>query len=107
MWAEEVVSSPWGPLDTARRTLEDVDAAFRRLKTRCLGETGQLGIGVYASLSTGNMHATLVEHHRRFPEVEVHTVDRSHDRPLCALTANVVDVAIMKAEPGICQVATS
>jgi hypothetical protein len=53
------------------------------------------------------MHATLVEHHRRFPEVEVHTVDRSHDRPLCALTDNVVDVAIMKAEPGICQVATS
>jgi len=77
------------------------------LKTKCLRETGQLGIGVYASLSTGNLHATLVEHHCRFPEVGVHTVDRSHDRPLCALTDNVVDVAIMKAEPGICQVATS
>jgi DNA-binding transcriptional LysR family regulator len=54
-----------------------------------------LTIGVYASLSTGNLRATLVEHHRRFPDVDVHTVDGAHDRLLSALIGNAVDVAIM------------
>jgi DNA-binding transcriptional LysR family regulator len=82
-------------IETARRILDDVDAAFRRLKTRNGGEIGQLRIGVYSSLSTGNLHATLVEHHRRFPEVEVQVIDGSHDGLLCALAGNAVDVAIM------------
>jgi len=82
-------------IETAHRILEDVDTAFRRLKTRSSGEIGQLRIGIYASLSTGNMHATLVEHHRRLPQVEIHTVDGNHDRLVCALMAGVVDVAIM------------
>lgn len=41
------------------------------------------------------LRATLVEHHRQFPDVDVHTVDGAHDRLLCALTGNAVDVAIM------------
>ena len=82
-------------IETARRILDDADAAFRRLRTRSDGEIGRLRIGVYASLSIGNLHATLVEYHRRFPEVEVQTIDGSHDRLLCALAGNAVDVAIM------------
>jgi DNA-binding transcriptional LysR family regulator len=54
-----------------------------------------LTIGVYASLSPGNLRATLVEHHRRFPDVDVHTVDGAHDRLLSALIGNAVDVGIM------------
>jgi len=41
------------------------------------------------------MHATLVEYHRRFPDVDVRTVDGSQDRLLCALAGNAVDIAIM------------
>jgi len=41
------------------------------------------------------MYATLVEYHRRFPEVEVHTVDGTHDQLFCGLIGNAVDVAIM------------
>ena len=41
------------------------------------------------------MYATLVEHHRKFPEVEVHTVDGDHDQLLHALANNAVDIAIM------------
>jgi hypothetical protein len=41
------------------------------------------------------MHATLVEYHRRFPDVDVHAVDGGHDRLLCALAGNTIDVAIM------------
>lgn len=82
-------------LDAARCILEDASAAFRKLKARSRGEAGQLTVGVYASLTTGNMHATLAEHHRRFPEVDVHIVDGSHDRLFGALMAKSVDIAIM------------
>lgn len=82
-------------LDVARRILEEASAAFQKLKARSRGETGQLSIGIYASLTTGNMHATLAEHHRRYPEVDIHIVDGSHDRLCGALTAKSIDIAIM------------
>ena len=82
-------------LDTTRRMLEDASAAIRKLKARTNGETGQLTIGVYASLTTGNMHATLAEHHRRYPDVDVRIVDGGHDRLFGALTAKSIDIAIM------------
>lgn len=80
---------------SAAHILAETDSALRKLQTRSRGENGRLAIGVYASLSTGNMYATLVEHHRRFPEVEVHTVDGDHGQLMSALTNNAVDVAIM------------
>jgi DNA-binding transcriptional LysR family regulator len=82
-------------IETARRIIEETDTALRRLKSRSRGENGQLTIGVYASLATGNLRTTLVEYHRRFPDVDVHTVDGVHDHLLCALTGNAIDVAIM------------
>lgn len=77
--------------------MDETEAAFRKLRTRSRGENGRLTIGVYASLSAGNLRATIVEHHRRFPEVDVHTVDGGNDRLLCALSGNAVDVAILTA----------
>jgi DNA-binding transcriptional LysR family regulator len=82
-------------LISARQILEVTDAAQRKLRTGTRGENGRLTVGVYASLSTGNMFATLVEHHRRFPEVELLTVDGGHDQLLCALAHGTVDVAVM------------
>ena len=82
-------------LISAAQILAETDLAFRKLQTRSRGENGRLSIGIYASLSTGNMYATLVEHHRRFPEVDVHTVDGDHCQLMCALGNNAVDIAIM------------
>jgi DNA-binding transcriptional LysR family regulator len=82
-------------LEVARRILDQSDSAFRKLKSRSRGEHGRISIGVYASLATGNMQATLAEHHRRFPDVDLHTVDGTHDKLLCALVGNAVDVAVM------------
>jgi DNA-binding transcriptional LysR family regulator len=82
-------------LASARHILAETDTALRKLHTRSRGENGRLTIGVYASLSTGNTFATLLEHYRSFPDVEVHTVDGSHDQLLCALTNQTVDIAIM------------
>jgi DNA-binding transcriptional LysR family regulator len=82
-------------LELARRIIEDTEVALRTVRSRSRGENGKLTIGVYASLATGNMHATLADYHRRFPEVDVHMVDGSHSRLICAMARNAIDVAIM------------
>jgi DNA-binding transcriptional LysR family regulator len=82
-------------IETARRILDDIDSAVRRLNARSRGESGCLTIGVYASLAAGNLRATLAEHHRRYPEIDVYMVDGGHDRLIGDLAANLVDVAIM------------
>lgn len=79
----------------ARRIIIETEAAFSRLKARSRGDSGHLTIGVYASLSTGNLRATLAEHHRRFPDVDVQTVDGGHDGLLCGLVDNAIDVSVM------------
>jgi len=58
---------------SAKRILDDVDTELQRLRSRSRGELGLLAIGVHASPSAGNMHTTLVEYHRRFPDVDVRT----------------------------------
>lgn len=82
-------------LEHARRILDDTEATLRNLKTRSLGENGRLTIGGYASFATGNLHATLADYRQRFPEVDVHTIDGSHSRLICALARSAVDIAIM------------
>jgi DNA-binding transcriptional LysR family regulator len=84
-------------LVSAQRILAETDAAMHRLRTRARGESGRLTIGIYASPSTGNMFATLVEHCGGFPDVEVLTVDGSHNQLLCALANGAVDIAVMTA----------
>jgi DNA-binding transcriptional LysR family regulator len=79
----------------ASRILEDAETALRNVRSRSQGEKGKLTLGVYASFAAGNTYATLADYHRRFPEVDVHTVDGSQARLICALTRNAVDVAIM------------
>jgi DNA-binding transcriptional LysR family regulator len=81
-------------LASIRNILGETEGAVRRLQARSRGESGRLSIGIYASLSTGNLFATLVEHHRQHPAVEIHTVDGSHDQLQCALSDNSVDLAI-------------
>jgi DNA-binding transcriptional LysR family regulator len=88
-------------LGAARHIIEETDAAFARLKAMSSGEAGRLTIGVYASLAAGNLRATLADFHRRFPEVDIHTVDGAQDRLLSDLSAGIVDIAIMTAScPG-------
>lgn len=82
-------------LESARRIVEETDAAFARLKAMSDGQTGRLTIGVYVSLATGNLRATLAKYHRRFPEVDVHTVDGTHDRHFSDLITSTVDLAIL------------
>jgi DNA-binding transcriptional LysR family regulator len=82
-------------LQAAQHIIEETDAAFARLKDMSSGQTGRLTIGVNASLAAGNLRATLAEYHRRFPEVDIHTIDGAQERLLFDLTAGIVDVVIM------------
>jgi len=84
-------------IETARRILDDINSAIRRLNMKSHGESGRLTIGVYASLAAGNLRATLAEYHRRFPEVDVHMVDGGHDRLMGELASGTIDIAIMSA----------
>ncbi len=82
-------------MDAAQRIVAESDAVIERLKFRGRTKTQQLSIGLYASPSTGNMHATLSEHRERFPAVHVHLVDGTHDQLLWELNVNNIDIAIM------------
>jgi DNA-binding transcriptional LysR family regulator len=82
-------------LQSAERILADTDAAVRRARQHCQGNAGRLGIGIYASFSTGYMQATLADYRARFPEVDLHTLDGTRGRLISALERGTIDVAIM------------
>jgi DNA-binding transcriptional LysR family regulator len=85
-------------LEGARRIVEETEAITARLRTRARGESGYLTIGVHASPSAGNLRATLIEHRRRFPEVETRLVDGSSDRLISNLANSAIDVAFVAEE---------
>jgi DNA-binding transcriptional LysR family regulator len=74
-------------IENAGRILEEIDAACQRIRRRSRGEYGHLRIGVCASLSTGNMHASIVESRQLAPDVDIYIVDGSYNKLLCGLIA--------------------
>ena len=82
-------------LEAAQRIVEEVDGLVTRLKTRSRGESGHLAIGVHASLSAGNLRATLIEHRRRFPDVRTSFVDGTSDHLMSDLANAAIDVAFV------------
>jgi DNA-binding transcriptional LysR family regulator len=82
-------------LDAARRIVEETETITTRLKTRSRGESGRLTIGVHASLSAGNLRATLIDHRHRFPDVETQLVDGSSDHLTSDVASSAIDVAFV------------
>ena len=87
-------------LGSAREILQDAAALTARVKMRARGESGTLRIGVHTSLSTGNLRATLIDHRRRFPAVDMRLVDGSSDHLIADLKGSNVDVAFVAASHG-------
>lgn len=85
-------------LEAARHIIEETETITARFKTRSRGESGRLTIGLHASLSAGNLRATLIEHRRLFPEVETHMVDGSSDHLFSDLANSTIDIAFVAAE---------
>jgi len=82
-------------LKVARHIIIETDSSFARLLAYCRGESGGLSIGVYMAFSAGNMRATLLEFHHRFPDVELRVADGSCLGLLSDVTTNDLDIAIL------------
>jgi len=54
-----------------------------------------LTVGVHASLSAGNLRASLIDYHRQFPQVEIGLVDGSSDHLISNLDASIIDLAFV------------
>lgn len=85
-------------LRLARSILEQVDSMVTSARMTGRGELGQLSIGFYTSLSTGNLRGALVEYTQQFPQVEIEMIERSRSRLTTALRNGAIDAAIVTGE---------
>lgn len=81
-----------------RRILDELQIVVDGAKAVGRGEAGQLTIGFYTSLSAGNLRASLVEYGRRFPRVEISTVEGSRMRLFSGIQNSTIDIAIVTGE---------
>lgn len=81
-----------------RRVLDELQIVIDRAKAVGHGEAGYLTIGFYTSLSAGNLRANLVEYGRRFPQVEISTVEGSRTRLFDGIQNSTIDIAIVTGE---------
>jgi len=82
-----------------RRVLNELQIVVDGAKAVGRGEAGYLTIGFYTSLSAGNLRASLVEYGRRFPQVEISTVEGSRSRLFDGIQNGTVDIAVVTGEP--------
>lgn len=85
-------------LRTARMVLEQVDTLVVASESNGRSECGYLSVGFWTSMSAGNLRATLLECRRRFPQIELGTVERSRSRLTAALRNGMLDVLIGTGE---------
>ncbi|WP_454629271.1 LysR family transcriptional regulator [Bradyrhizobium cenepequi] len=82
-----------------RHILDELQSVVDGAKAVGRGEAGYLVIGFYTSLSAGNLRASLVEYGRRFPQVEISTVEGSRTRLFDGIQTGTIDIAIVTGEP--------
>ncbi|MER9291546.1 LysR family transcriptional regulator [Mesorhizobium sp. M0510] len=88
-------------LRTSRHLVDGLEHMVASAKAAGRGEAGRLAIGFYTSLSAGNLRASLIEHARRFPQVEIRTVEGARATLFVGLEHGTLDVAIVTGEPAL------
>lgn len=88
-------------LRTSRHLVDGLDHMMASARAAGRGEAGRLAIGFYASLSAGNLRATLMEHSRRFPQVEIRVVEGTGTSLMVGLEHGTLDVAIVTGERAV------
>jgi DNA-binding transcriptional LysR family regulator len=88
-------------LRTSRHLVDGLNHMMASAKAAGRGEAGRLAIGFYTSLSAGNLRASLMEHARRFPQVEIRTVEGERASLFMGLEHGRLDVAIVIGEPAV------
>lgn len=79
----------------ARSILEQLDALVAVASRTGRGESGRLAIGFYTSISAGNFRGSLIEFHRRNPQIEIEMVEKSRQRLAAGVRNGVFDIAIV------------
>lgn len=88
-------------LRTSRHLVAGLDHMMASAKAVRRGEAGRLAVGFYTSLSAGNLRASLMEYARRFPRVEIRTVEGARASLFMCLELGTLDVAIVTGDPAI------
>jgi DNA-binding transcriptional LysR family regulator len=88
-------------LRTSRHLVDGLDHMMASAKAAGRGESGQLAIGFYTSLSAGNLRASLMEYARRFPEVEIRTIEGARASLFVGLEHSTLDIAIVTGDPAV------
>ncbi|MGY4596944.1 DNA-binding transcriptional LysR family regulator [Bradyrhizobium sp. GM22.5] len=86
-------------LRVARLVLEQVDTLVQTGRHSGRGDIGRISIGFNTSMSAGSLRATLMELKRRFPQIELATLERPRARLADALRSGRVDVVISPGQP--------
>lgn len=86
-------------LRLARSVLEQVDTLVEIGRHSGRGEMGCLSVGFNTSMSAGSLRATLLELKRRFPNIELATLERPRARLANALRTGRIDIVISPGQP--------
>jgi DNA-binding transcriptional LysR family regulator len=81
-----------------RRVLLEIDTAISLAGVAGLGATGRITVGWYASLSSGELRATLVDYTGRYPAVTIRVVEGSRSRLIAGLKSKEIDIAIVSGK---------
>lgn len=82
-----------------RHVLDELETVVEGVKAVGRGDAGHIIVGFYTSLSAGNLRTTLIEYARRFPEVEIRTVEGSRLRLCGGVQNGAIDIAIVTGDP--------
>jgi DNA-binding transcriptional LysR family regulator len=85
-------------LRTARSIVEQMDSLLKSARHAGRGEAGRLSVGLYTSISAGNLRATLVDYKNRFSQIDVCLKEGSRVRLITALRNGALDIAIVTNE---------
>ena len=80
---------------SARRILDELQRTIDRAKASGRGEVGRLTLGLYASLSTSRLRASLAEYALHFPRVEIVIVEGSKGWLCDNVKVGSIDAAIL------------
>ncbi|MER8421087.1 LysR substrate-binding domain-containing protein [Mesorhizobium sp. M1329] len=88
-------------LRTSQHLVDGLDHMMASAKAAGRGESGRLAIGFYTSLSAGNLRASLMEYARRFPEVEIRTIEGARASLFVGLEHSTLDIAFVTGDPAV------
>jgi DNA-binding transcriptional LysR family regulator len=85
-------------LRIARVVLEHVDALAATGISNGRGEAGRISVGFCTSISAGNLRATLLDFKRRFPRIDLATVERPRIRMMNSLRSGTLDLVVVPGD---------